>query len=323
MNRDNIFATQIEPTGFITSGRFFGLGPFNFGSNSGQLVSRITVPDHIKQDVYSSVVDITGRFDTGALKHTLLPGAASAINGSIDAPSSQIRKAAVRSRQAPLASLRSHQPACSTLSQSATARSVMQLHRASASSGARARRERLAPPELHHCKGHDRSLIPTDPLYGQRRAGTAPVPVCASSVMDRHFKPVEPVALRLTVGGPLPFRRLRALGIDLRHAAPRRAPPRGRRPRPGRRRQNRCTRSRPTPRRRPARRRAAERVVVSTATSTPTAIACVKRWPFRTGRRGTAVATPHIAASMDGKASRAFASMRPKFTVFRQTITMT
>jgi len=49
------------------------------------------------------------------------------------------------------------------------------------------------------------SLLPTDPLYGQCRAGTAPANVCAIGVMDRHFKPVEPPAVRVTLSGPLPF----------------------------------------------------------------------------------------------------------------------
>jgi hypothetical protein len=49
------------------------------------------------------------------------------------------------------------------------------------------------------------SLLPSDPLYGQCLAGVAPSQVCAVGVMDRHFKPVEPAAVRVTLGGPLDF----------------------------------------------------------------------------------------------------------------------
>ncbi|MBL1257627.1 TonB-dependent receptor domain-containing protein [Methylocystis sp. Sn-Cys] len=49
------------------------------------------------------------------------------------------------------------------------------------------------------------SLLPSDPLYGQCRAGVAPGAVCAIGVMDRHFKPVEPPAVRVTFSGPLNF----------------------------------------------------------------------------------------------------------------------
>jgi outer membrane receptor protein involved in Fe transport len=47
------------------------------------------------------------------------------------------------------------------------------------------------------------SLLPTDPLYGQCLAGVAPGSVCGVGVMDRHFKPVEPPAVRVSLGGPL------------------------------------------------------------------------------------------------------------------------
>ncbi|PPD45218.1 MAG: TonB-dependent receptor [Methylocystis sp.] len=47
------------------------------------------------------------------------------------------------------------------------------------------------------------SLIPTDALFQQCQAGIAPGPVCGVGVMDRHFKPMEPPAVRLSVGGPL------------------------------------------------------------------------------------------------------------------------
>lgn len=49
------------------------------------------------------------------------------------------------------------------------------------------------------------SLLPTDQLYGLCRAGVAPGNVCAVGVMDRHFKPMEPPAVRVTISGPLPF----------------------------------------------------------------------------------------------------------------------
>jgi outer membrane receptor protein involved in Fe transport len=47
------------------------------------------------------------------------------------------------------------------------------------------------------------SLLPSDPLYGQCLAGVAPGSVCGIGVMDRHFKPVEPPAVRVSLGGPL------------------------------------------------------------------------------------------------------------------------
>ena len=49
------------------------------------------------------------------------------------------------------------------------------------------------------------SLLPTDPLYQQCVNGIAPGAVCAVGVMDRHFKPVEPPAVRVTFSGPLNF----------------------------------------------------------------------------------------------------------------------
>jgi outer membrane receptor protein involved in Fe transport len=49
------------------------------------------------------------------------------------------------------------------------------------------------------------SLIPADPLYGLCKAGIAPGNVCEVGVMGRHFKPMEPAAVRVTVSGPLPF----------------------------------------------------------------------------------------------------------------------
>ncbi|WP_424362928.1 TonB-dependent receptor domain-containing protein [Methylocystis parvus] len=48
------------------------------------------------------------------------------------------------------------------------------------------------------------SLLPSDALYAQCLAGVAPGSVCGVGVMDRHFKPVEPPAVRVTLGGPLP-----------------------------------------------------------------------------------------------------------------------
>jgi outer membrane receptor protein involved in Fe transport len=49
------------------------------------------------------------------------------------------------------------------------------------------------------------SLLPTDKLYGLCKAGAAPEAVCAVGVMGRHFKPMEPPAVRVTISGPLPF----------------------------------------------------------------------------------------------------------------------
>jgi outer membrane receptor protein involved in Fe transport len=49
------------------------------------------------------------------------------------------------------------------------------------------------------------SLLPTDPLFTLCQAGAAPGNVCAIGVMDRHFHPVEPATVRVTLSGPLPF----------------------------------------------------------------------------------------------------------------------
>lgn len=59
------------------------------------------------------------------------------------------------------------------------------------------------------------SLLPTDALYNQCATGIAPATVCAVGVMDRHFKPVEPPAVRLTLGGPLNFEKPIAALPDL------------------------------------------------------------------------------------------------------------
>ncbi len=48
------------------------------------------------------------------------------------------------------------------------------------------------------------SFLRTDPLYAACRAGLPGGPggdVCGAGMMDRHFKPVEPPAVRVTVGG--------------------------------------------------------------------------------------------------------------------------
>ncbi len=47
------------------------------------------------------------------------------------------------------------------------------------------------------------SLLPTDPLYAPCQTGVAPAAVCAIGQMDRHFKPMEPIAARVTLSGPL------------------------------------------------------------------------------------------------------------------------
>ncbi|MBM3553709.1 MAG: TonB-dependent receptor [Alphaproteobacteria bacterium] len=49
------------------------------------------------------------------------------------------------------------------------------------------------------------SLLPSDPLYAQCVAGVAPAQVCGVGVMDRHLKPLEPAAVRVTLSGPLNF----------------------------------------------------------------------------------------------------------------------
>jgi opacity protein-like surface antigen len=47
------------------------------------------------------------------------------------------------------------------------------------------------------------SLLPSDPLYAACAGGVAPAAVCAIGQMDRHFHPMEPLALRATLSGPL------------------------------------------------------------------------------------------------------------------------
>jgi outer membrane receptor protein involved in Fe transport len=49
------------------------------------------------------------------------------------------------------------------------------------------------------------SLLPTDQLYSLCKAGVAPGSVCGVGVMNRHFKPMEPPAVRVSITGPLPF----------------------------------------------------------------------------------------------------------------------
>jgi opacity protein-like surface antigen len=47
------------------------------------------------------------------------------------------------------------------------------------------------------------SLLPTDALFAPCQNGIAPAAVCAIGQMDRHFKPIEPGAIRATLSGPL------------------------------------------------------------------------------------------------------------------------
>ena len=47
------------------------------------------------------------------------------------------------------------------------------------------------------------SLLPTDPLFAPCQNSVAPAAVCAIGQMDRHFKPMEPTAIRVTLSGPL------------------------------------------------------------------------------------------------------------------------
>ncbi|MDP3553002.1 TonB-dependent receptor [Methylocystis sp.] len=60
------------------------------------------------------------------------------------------------------------------------------------------------------------SLLPSDALYQQCVNGLAPGAVCGVGVMDRHFKPVEPPAVRLTFGGPISFDSLPDFTAPLR-----------------------------------------------------------------------------------------------------------
>jgi len=60
------------------------------------------------------------------------------------------------------------------------------------------------------------SLLPTDPLYSACVNGVAPGAVCGVGVMDRHFKPLEPTAVRLTFGGPISFDSLPDFTAPLR-----------------------------------------------------------------------------------------------------------
>ncbi|MGJ0622539.1 MAG: TonB-dependent receptor [Methylocystis sp.] len=60
------------------------------------------------------------------------------------------------------------------------------------------------------------SLLPSDPLYQQCVSGVAPGAVCGVGVMDRHFKPVEPPAVRFTFGGPISFESLPDFSAPLR-----------------------------------------------------------------------------------------------------------
>ena len=45
------------------------------------------------------------------------------------------------------------------------------------------------------------SLLKSDPLFAQCLANIPPAAVCATGVMDRVLRPVEPLAVRLTVAG--------------------------------------------------------------------------------------------------------------------------
>jgi opacity protein-like surface antigen len=47
------------------------------------------------------------------------------------------------------------------------------------------------------------SLLPTEPLFASCVNGIAPSSVCAIGQMDRQFKPMEPIAVRITLAGPI------------------------------------------------------------------------------------------------------------------------
>lgn len=78
MYREKAFASQIRPSSIVNRQTFaIGpsiFGPFNVPSSRGLLVSRVASPDHLENDMYSVVTDVTGHFDTWGLKHTLLFG---------------------------------------------------------------------------------------------------------------------------------------------------------------------------------------------------------------------------------------------------------
>jgi iron complex outermembrane receptor protein len=74
MNRDKFTAEQFQASN-IANPTFVGpFGPYNFASSTGSLVVRDAFPFSNKTDVYSTVIDVTGHFNTGELKHTLLLG---------------------------------------------------------------------------------------------------------------------------------------------------------------------------------------------------------------------------------------------------------
>ena len=56
------------------------------------------------------------------------------------------------------------------------------------------------------------------PIRFTRHASQAsrPPQVCGVGVMDRHFKPLEPTAVRVTFGGPLNFESLPDFTAPLR-----------------------------------------------------------------------------------------------------------
>lgn len=74
MNRDTVSAAGIQPNFIGDLVTFPGFGSFVVPSPTGTLVDRAASPTSNRADIYAVVTDVTGHFDTGSLKHTLLLG---------------------------------------------------------------------------------------------------------------------------------------------------------------------------------------------------------------------------------------------------------
>ena len=68
------------------------------------------------------------------------------------------------------------------------------------------------------------SLLTTDTLYAMcypaHGASTAPAAVCANGVMDYVYHPIEPLAVRLTLAGPIDTINVPAMAAEFRRAVP-------------------------------------------------------------------------------------------------------
>jgi len=73
MNRDKVNAANIIPYYIAAQNRQFGVS-FLTPSTNGDLVDRYVQPQELKTDIYATSIDVTGKFDTGVLQHTLLFG---------------------------------------------------------------------------------------------------------------------------------------------------------------------------------------------------------------------------------------------------------